>query len=199
MKYLALALLALSAAPLPAARIFQVKVNTPTLVGDPGYVDFQFNSGGADADAGSATITLFSGATPGTDFPIGDVTGSLPGTVTINNTPGLNDLFQAVTFGSEILFRVTIDGPVLNSFDPLSTSGSTFTFSMFADDQVTPLLTNDPAGFALTIDVGPLGALTVNDLSQRGVIELAEVPEPSTAALLLTGAALIAARLRRRR
>ena len=69
---------------------------------------------------------------------------------------------------------------------------------MYADDQVTPLLTDDPAGFALTIDVGPLGALSLNDLSQRGVIELAEVPEPSSAALLLTGAALIAARLRRR-
>lgn len=198
MKLFLLSLM-LSVAPLSAARIFQISVNTQTIGGVNGYLDFQFNPGGGDSDPGTAAISLYSGGTLGAATVTGDVTGSLPGVVTISNTTGFNNLFQAITFGAQVFFWVTIDGPVLNSPDPLSTSGSSFSFSMYADDQVTPLLTDDPSGFAVIIDAGPQGAIAQSNLAQRGIVGISDVPEPGSVWLVLVGMAAVAGRVFRRK
>ncbi|MBL8234155.1 MAG: NF038129 family PEP-CTERM protein [Bryobacterales bacterium] len=198
MKLFLLSLM-LSVAPLSAARIFQISVNTQTISGVNGYLDFQFNPGGGDSDPGTAAISLYSGGTLDMAMVAGDVTGSLPGVVTIGNTTGFNNLFQAITFGAQVFFWVTIDGPVLNSPDPLSTSGSSFSFSMFADDQVTPLLTDDAFGYAVTIDAGPQGAIAVSNLARLGVVEISDVPEPGSVWLALVGMAAIVGGVLRRK
>ena len=93
----------------------------------------------------------------GADRPAltGDVSGALPTTLTFDNGAGFNDYFEGFTFGSTLLFNVSLFGPALSGPDMTSTSGSTFAFSMFSDQQGTmPVLTTDMTnGFAFTIDI----------------------------------------------
>jgi hypothetical protein len=198
MKQLILLLTLLCAPLAQAGRVFVVSLDTSSISGQPGFIDFQFNAAGADVEAATAVISLYSGGTLGTAFPLGDVSGDLSTSVTINNTVGFNDLFQAITFGSQIFFQVAISGPVFDSFNPIGTSGSTFAFSLYADDETTPLLTSDPNGYAAAIDIGPLGAVALHNLADSGLGSLAEVPEPATVWLTMTalGIALIGVRRR---
>ena len=73
----------------------------------------------------------------------GDVTGTLASSLTLNNGTAFNDYFIPFTFGNTLSFLVTLGGPAVDAPDNTSTSGSTFSFSMFAGDGSTPLLTSD--------------------------------------------------------
>ena len=125
--------------------------------------------------------------------------------MTIGNTTAFNDYFQNVAYGSVLQFDVSLSGPALSSPDGISTSGSTFAFSMFSDPAGTsPALTSDAAdGFAFTVDVNLDGTTTVENYSSESVVrsQAASVPEPSGLCLAATGLVALfgALRLRRRR
>ena len=179
---------------------YDVAVNTSSLSGTAGSLDFQFNPGPLVSQAADLQILSFSsdGSLSACAANIqgfcatGDVTGTLPGTLTFNNGTGFNDYFDDFTFGNTLSFKVSLYGPALSTPDGISTSGSVFAFSMFSDAAGTiPALTADTTDeFAFTVVVNLDGTTTVtNSSSETSVSPLPSgVPEPSSFVLL--GAAL---------
>lgn len=213
-----LGMLFLSFAGLASADIYDVTVNTSSITGTAGSLDFNFNPGPLVTQAANLQILNFSSdgslsacAANSQGFcPTGDVTGTLPGTLTFDNGTAFNDDFDDFTFGTTISFQVSLYGPALSSPDGVSTSGSTFAFSMFSDAAGTiPALTSDTAdGFAVTVDVNLDGSTTVNNFSAQTTVEPATspvsgTPEPSSLGLLGTAIAVLGTlrfqRQRRRR
>ena len=177
---------------------YDVTVNTSTILGTTGSLDFQFNPGPLVTQAASLEILNFT--TDGTLVPpataTGDVTGTLPSMLTFDNGTGFNDYFEGFTFGNSLMFDVRLFGPALSAPNGTSTSGSTFAFSMFSDAAGTmPVLTsNVTEGFAATVDVNLDGSTTVtNSSSETSVVpeSTSTVPEPASIALLGTAAALL--------
>lgn len=186
-----------------ATTTYDVTVDTSSIFGTAGSLDFNFNPGPLVIQAASLQIlnftsngTLVNCAANVQGFcPTGDVSGQLPATVTFDNGTVFNDYFDDFTFGSTLSFQVSLYGPALSSPDGTSTSGSTFAFSMFSDRAGTvPVLTSDTTdGFAFTVDVNLDGTTTVNNFSsQTDVVSgTSTVPEPSSLALLGTALALL--------
>jgi len=140
-----------------AQKSYHVTTNTSSLTGKTGFLDFQFAKGNAFDSLDATTVlsnVLTDGAFGATSTVSGGASGTLPGTATINNTGGFNDLYQSIIFGNTFSFDLTFSGAALNP--ALSSSyGSTFAFSLFASDGTTPLLTTDPNGTALDINLNP--------------------------------------------
>ena len=177
---------------------YDVAINTSSISGTAGSLDFNFNPGPLITQAASLQIldftsdgTLVSCAANVQAFcPTGDVSGQLPATLTFDNGTAFNDYFDGFTFGNTISFAVSLFGPALSSPGG-ATSGSTFAFSMFSNPAGTvPVLTTDTTdGFAFTVDVNLDGTTTVtNYSSQTSVVpQTGSVPEPSSMPLVLAG------------
>jgi hypothetical protein len=169
---------------------YQVIINTTSVSGTPGSLDFQFNPGSFLSQSASVQVLAFT--TDGTlvppAMPTGDVTGTLPSTLAFDNGTAFNDYFEAFTFGNFLRFDVSLFGPALSSPDGTATSGSNFAFSMFSDAAGTvPALTADPDGFAFTVDVNLAGATAVTNHSAETIVS----PEPGSVVLLTTVAGLL--------
>jgi len=170
---------------------YGVTVNTSSIFGTVGSLDFNFNPGPLVTQSALLQTLNFTsdgvlaGACP---CGIGDVSGQLPATITFDNGAGLNDYFDDFTFGSTISFQVSLYGPALSSPDGVSTSGSTFAFGMFSDAAGTiPVLTTDTTdGFAFTVGVNLDGTTTVTNFSSQTDVGsgTSTIPEPSSLALL---------------
>jgi hypothetical protein len=174
---------------------YDVTVNTSSISGTAGSLDFNFNPGPLVTQAASLQILSFSsdGLLAGGPTLTGDVSGALPSTVMFDNGTGFNDYFEGFTYGSTLSFDVSLFGPALSSPNGTSTSGSTFAFSMFSDPAGTiPTLTSDTTdGFAFIANVNLDGTTTVTNYSPETSISTANaVPEPSSLALLGTAIAL---------
>jgi hypothetical protein len=184
---------------------YDVTVDTSSVFGTAGSLDFNFNPGPLITQAASLQILNFSSdGTLAGNCPcgIGDVSGQLPATLTFDNGTGFNDYFDGFTFGSTLSFEVSLYGPAISSPDGVSTSGSAFAFSMFSDAGGTiPVLTADPLdGFAFTVDVNLDGTTTLGyyypEWSPTTVVS---TPEPGGLVLLGMGLACVGAlRLRSR-
>ena len=185
---------------------YDVTVNTSSIFDTAGSLDFNFNPGPLVTQAASLQLSNFASGgmlAGGCPCGTGDVSGQFPATVTFDNGTGFNDYFDDFTFGSTLSFDVSLYGPALSSPDGISTSGTTFAFSMFSDGAGTiPALTTDTVdGFAVTINVNLNGSTTVTNYSaQTNVFGLSTVtPEPT--GLPLAGAGitfvLVASHLRR--
>jgi hypothetical protein len=166
----------LGAAPVALADItYQVTVNTSSISGTTGSLDFQFNPGPLVTQSASLRILNFrsdgtlAGACPCSK---GDGSGQLPATLTFDNGAAFNDYFDKFTFGTPISFDVSFFGPALSTPDGVSTSGSSFVFSMFSDIAGTfPVLTGDTThGFALRVDANLGGTTTVTDFSPETAV-----------------------------
>jgi len=132
---------------------YLVDVNTNAIAGQAGNLDFQFNPGGLGSEFATTTVTSFQTSGGLLSQPAtltGDASGSLPGTLTLDNGTAYNDVFQGFTFGSKFDILLTLSGPALNS--PGGSSGSSFALSLYDAAGVTPLLTTDPNGSVLTVD-----------------------------------------------
>jgi PEP-CTERM motif len=191
---------------------YDVTVDTSSINGTMGSLDFNFNPGPLVSQLAQLQILNFTsdgmlaGACP---CGMGDVTGQLPSTLTFDNGTGFNDYFEDFTYGSGISFAVSLYGPALSSPDGVSTSGSTFAFSMFSDAAGTiPVLTSDTVdGFAFTVDVNLDGSTTVTNYSAQTSVAQAggspggppsgSAPEPGTLGLMAIAMAAIGAGLRR--
>jgi hypothetical protein len=181
---------------------YDVTIDTSSISGMVGSLDFNFDPGFLVTQAASLQIlgfasdgTLVSCAANVQGFcPTGDVSGLLPGTLTLDNGTAFNDYFDDFTFGTTLSFDVSLYGPALSSPGG-ATSGSTFAFSMFSDPAGTvPVLTSDTIdGFAFTIDVNLDGTTTVTNFSSETTVTPAgsSVPEPGSLPLLGTAFALL--------
>ena len=169
---------------------YQVSVNTSALEGQSGNLDFQFNPGGLGSEFATATVTSFQASGGLLSQPAtltGDASGSLPGTLTLDNGTAYNDVFQGFTFGSNFDFHLTLLGPALDS--PGGSSGSSFALSLYDAAGVTPLLTTDPNGSVLTVDLNVNGTVSVLTFPQSStnsipVANVSSVPEPASLVLL---------------
>lgn len=174
---------------------YDVTIDTSSIAGTSGSLDFQFNPGALVTQTADLQIQSFaSDGTLGASVLTGDVSGTLPATVSFDNGTVFNDYFTGFTYGDTISFLVNLSGPAVTSPDGTSTSGSSFAFSMFSDSAGTvPVLTSDLLdGFALTADVNLDGSTTLtNDSSQLTVTTVGPVtaPEPGTIPLLGLGLA----------
>jgi len=173
---------------------YNVTVNTSSIAGSVGSLDFNFNPGPLAVQDASVQILNVSsdGIFVGSAAVIGNVSGTLPTTLTFDNGTAFNDYFQEFTFGSTLAFDVSFLGPALSSPDGVSTSGSTFAFSLFSDIAGTlPTLTTNLAdGFAFTVDVNLDGTTTATNFSSQvtGLPSVSNpLPEPASIALLAMG------------
>lgn len=191
----------LGSQPAYAGLSFQVSADTSLLSGQTGYLDFQFNPGDSNAVAATATITNFSDM-DGTLAPsavlTGNAAGSLPGTLTLDNGTIFNDVFQGFTYGSSVSLTLTLSGLAISN--PSGTVGSTFAFSLYAADAITPLLTTDPNGSVATVLLNATGTTSAETFPQNPADNTPvatvtpaggmAVPEPSTATLIILGTLL---------
>lgn len=191
------------AVPAQAGVVYSVSVDTSLLTsGTTGNLNFQFNPGGGSQEA-SASLSNFTtdGTLTGVPTLTGDVSGTLPGTVTFGNSTGFNDYFHGFTFGSSFSFLLTLYGPAIDAPNGTATSGTTFGVAMFDDFGSTPLLTTDPFGFAGLAEINLDGSVSLimyaPDTFNNPVVTFAEVPEPATG--VVTGVSLLAAWFFRRR
>lgn len=204
-RYYSIALLLCAAWPLSAdAIIYDVTVDTSSITGTSGSLDFNFNPGPLLTQSASLQILNFSsgGTLAGSPTLTGDASGLLPGTLTFDNLTGFNDYFEGFTFGNTLSFDVSFFGPALSAPDGVSTSGSTFAFSMFSDQVgMTPTLTSDLTdGFGFTLNVNLDGTTTVTNFSSETSVvpQTSGIPEPRGIALSAVSLMLVAA-LRRLR
>lgn len=183
---------------------YEVTVDTSSIAGTAGSLDFNFNPGPLATESANVQILNFtSDGTLAGNCPCGtgDVSGQLPSTLTFDNGTAFNDYFDDFTFGTNISFDVSLYGDALSSPDEGAyTSGSAFAFSMFADpDGTIPTLTSDTVdGYAFIVDVNLDGTTTVTGLSSETSVVYAGAPEPDSLALLGIGL-LCCAGLRRQR
>ena len=199
-SYIALIGAVLCAPSIASASVitYSVTVNTSSLWGMTGSLDFQFNPGPLATQSASLQVLNFSsngslmscvGNVQGF-CPTGDVSGQLPGTLTFDNLSGFNDYFDGFTFVNTLSFNVSLYGPALSAPNGWSTSGSTFAFSMFSDNAGTiSALTSDAVnGFAVNIDVNLDGSTTVNNFSSQTTVApvtSGSTPEPGTLTLIV--------------
>jgi len=172
---------------------YQVSVNTSALDGQSGNLDFQFNPGGLGSEPATATVTNFqtlAGILSQAAMLTGDASGSLPGTLTLNNGTAYNDVFQKFSYGSSFDFALTLSGPALDS--PGGSSGSSFALSLYDAAGLTPLLTTDPNGSVLTVNLNVSGTTSVLTFPQSSTnstpaASVSSVPEPSSLVLFGLG------------
>lgn len=153
---------------------YSAVIDTSSISGTVGSLDMNFNPGLLVTQTASLRIVNFGGNGTLAANPaiIGDVSGALPGALTFDNGTPFNDSFQGFTYGTTIVFSFTLFGPALSSPDGVSTSGSTFSFSMFSDAAGTqPVLTTDTTdGFAFVVNVNLDGTTTLTNFSNAATV-----------------------------
>jgi len=169
---------------------YAVTVDTSSISGTSGNIDFQFNPGFGTFDPAFVTILSFAsdGTLAGSPMVMGDVTGTLPPGLTIQNTTGLNDYTEGFTFGNTLSFLVTFGGQAITSPSGTATAGSTFAFSLFNSDFSSALLTTDAVNGALVEgDVDTQGHIAVTNLGVDSTTDVSPVPEPAWAGTIAAG------------
>jgi len=133
------------------------------------------------------------------DGTSGDVSGTLPGTLTFDNAQPLNDYTQGLTFPSTITFNLDLYGPAIDTPNAsLCTSGGGSFYLDFFDTS-NNLLTNTTEGFVLEVDINPDGSTTAttfpNSTGGPSVVTvsgpLTATPEPSSIFLVAGGLAMM--------
>lgn len=172
-------------ASIASAQSYLVTVDTSELAGTEGYVNFQFNPADLAAPAAEASILQWLGSTTLLDAPLieGNVTGSLPSTVTMNNGTAFNDYFHAARFGEAFSFIVQFSGNVSPA-----TLGTSFALALYAGDGATALLTDDVSGSLVRFELSSAG---IDYLASSSAVQVTPVPLPAAAWLLFSGIMLL--------
>lgn len=177
---------------------YSVTVDTSSLSGTSADLAFDLVDGGS----ASNTLTISGFATDGTlesVTPTGEVTGALPGTVTVEDSPSsfFNEYLTGIALGSSFSFNfdVTENGP--------GSSGTPDVFSLFLLDPTTGLplfTTSDPTGsdslFTINLDGSALSVYSSSVTANSGSVP---APEPNALLLMVGGVGGILLLLRRRK
>ncbi len=192
---------------------YAVNINTNdgtnSIKGTSGFVLFAYNPGSVSgylpAKADTTAFTIHNGSFNPTDSAIqsnGAVTGDLGSTLSILNSDpgGFNGWLQPLKFDNSLSFDVAFSGL---AFDPAQTStfGSLYTVSLY-DSRGNSLLTSEPNGDIVQIDVAPNAVVTTSTFpvssdigspteASISSVDLSVVPEPSTNAAMLAGMILL--------
>jgi hypothetical protein len=173
-------------------------MNTSSIAGTNGSVDFALNPGAGSDQSLTALVSGFltdTGSYGGAQTLTGDaiggpVTSGSP--LTLNATNADNDDLETFKFGNTLSFKVDLSGPALSAPDGLATSPYEFIFSTYSDTAGTvPALTSDPLGASGTITISPEAVIDAGAISPE--LGLVPTPEPSTIWLLFGALAIFAA------
>jgi hypothetical protein len=185
---------------------YQFTINTTTLNGQAGNLDFQLNPGNISASFVALDLSgldLHGGSFVASQIQLtGAASGTFATDVLLNNSQGYNDAFQPVDFGTSVTFFATFSG---TGVDNPASPGSVFGFSIFDSAGTTALLTTSADGTIAGVTVDTNGVetytnpATVGGGSAATVAAVATVPEPGTVFSALVGLGVCAARIRAKR
>ncbi len=172
-------------------------LNTSSISGTTGSVDFALDPGAGSDQSLTATVTKFSstGSYGGTETLTGNASGgpvTTGSSVTLlaNNTTADNDDLESFTFGNTLTFTVDLSGAALSAPDGLATSPYEFIFSTYSDAAgTTPVLTTDAGGASGTIEISPEGVASTSKFSSQ--LGMVATPEPHTLWMLCFAVAII--------
>jgi len=174
---------------------YHVEIDTSQFSG-AGFLDFAFIAGNNPAPGASAILSNFSGAFGALESQEGNVSGTLPGTLTFGNSGAYNDWFHNVTLGGKFGFNVVFGGDFLNT---AGNAGTTFGVGLLDYTGVAYL--GNANGNLLQFELTPLnGGLpaSIAGSTYASIASISAVPEASEWMMLTGGLALIGFALRRR-
>ena len=174
---------------------YHVEIDTSQFSG-AGFLDFAFIAGNSPVPGASATLSNFSGAFGALESQEGNVSGSVPGTLTFGNSGAYNDWFHNVPLGGKFAFNVAFGGDFLNT---AGNAGTTFGVGLL-DASAGSYLGNvngNLVQFELTPVNGGLPA-SIAGSTYASIASISAVPEASEWMMLTGGLALIGFALRRR-
>ncbi len=190
----------------PAARggtlSYLVTVATTDQTGAPGFIEFSMSPSNPSGVTVAAAITNYGGDSVlgAISPPIGDVTGSLPVSLGLDNAT-YSDYQQALTYGTFIRFDLTISGTDVGN--PNAVSGTDF--SILLEDSTGMGLNTGTAGAAVDFYFPPLGGTQTVVISPPAMgntplvtLSPLSVPEPSSVLLMGLGIGAVVAVGRRR-
>jgi hypothetical protein len=178
-----------------SAESYHVSIDTSTLAGREGYLDFLF-LGLANAGPVQAKLSNFAGDFTSSSFAQGQVSGSLASQLTIGNGDAWNEFAQWTRLGGTLSFDVSFSQPAgSNNSSSNSVAGATLSVALLDAGLNYLGASGDIATFALL----PAAVTTVStDAAYATISNVSPVPEPATYAMLATGLLLVAS-LRARR
>jgi hypothetical protein len=194
-------MVALSIGTIPAAAdVLTITVNTSGLNGSAAEIALDFIGGPSPSN--NVTITNFlADGSLGLQTPSGGASGTLPGTVTLDDGSNFfNEELAGITLGNYFSFQVTTTnlGPTTASFPD--------EFSLFLyDTSFNSLIsTSDPTGANAIVTIDLTGGAATSDTiytsdATFGAPAPAAVPEPASIVLFATNAGIILIVQRRRR
>ena len=174
---------------------YHVEIDTSAFSG-VGFLDFAFIAGNSPAPGASAVLSNFSGAFGALESKEGNVSGSLPGTLTFGNSGAYNDWFHNVTLGGKFAFNIVFGGDFLTT---AGNAGTTFGVGLL-DASGTAYLGN-VNGNVLQFELTPLNGgvpASIAGSTYASIASISAVPEASEWMMLTGGLALIGLALRRR-
>ena len=174
---------------------YRVEIDTRQFSG-AGFLDFAFIAGNSPAPGATATLSNFSGAFGALASQEGNVSGSLPGTLTFGNSGAYNDWFHNVTLGGKFGFNIVFGGDFLHT---AGNAGTTFGVGLL-DASGTAYLGN-ANGNLVQFELTPLNGgipASIAGSTYASIASISAVPEASEWMMLTGGLALIGFALRRR-
>ncbi|WP_195763538.1 NF038129 family PEP-CTERM protein [Duganella guangzhouensis] len=175
----------LLAVAMPAqAATYQVTINTASLAGQSGYLDFLMLSL-AGADPVQATISNFTGSYSSGTYVYGDVGGSVTSSVSLVNSTAWSEFAQWVNFGGVYSFSVSFSG------SSGSGAGTNLGIALLDQDFSYVGSSADIVTFALQPGSAD-SVLATAGLATVAVTVPSAVPEPAVWALLCAGLMLLA-------